>query len=74
VPIDIKLLTRQLAELDYWVREPDGWYGHVLQPGSEPRWYPPNCSAHVVPATRPDLTAHRRMWVMTLTSLVEGPW
>jgi hypothetical protein len=40
VPIDVKFLTWRPAELDYWVREPDGWYGHVLQPGSEPRWYP----------------------------------
>ena len=40
VAIDIKFSKWEPAELDYWVREPDGWYGHVLRPRCEPRWYP----------------------------------
>jgi hypothetical protein len=40
MPIDICLITWEPAWLDYWVREPDGWYGHVRKDGSEPRWHP----------------------------------
>ena len=39
MPIEIKFGVWEPAELDYWVLEPDGWYGHVLQQSSQPRWY-----------------------------------
>jgi hypothetical protein len=40
MPIDIYLIKWEPVWLDYWVREPDGWYGHVLKDGCEPRWHP----------------------------------
>ena len=51
MPIEIKFFTWQPAELDYWAREPDGWYGHVLQRGSQPRWYH---AGLLRPRTQPD--------------------
>lgn len=28
------------GRLDCWIREDDGWYGHVHIDGADPNWYP----------------------------------